>query len=95
MIKKEDSQYQKDLNKYYSKIGLYVVDEVVFPETKEITLEINRGTDQTLMLHAKTMNELVEKIIEWQLWENQPLDYYVKKGTLDEERESGWYYFNK
>jgi len=62
---------------------------------KDIKLEINRGTDQTLMLHAKTMNELVDKIIDWQLWENQPLDYYIKKGTLDSEKKSGWYYFKE
>jgi len=62
---------------------------------KDIKLEINRGTDQTLMLQAKTMNELVEKIIEWQLWENQPLDYYDSKGTLESEKKSGWYYFKE
>ncbi len=62
---------------------------------KDIKLEINRGTDQTLMLQAKTMNELVDKIIEWQLWENQPLDYYNEKGTLEIEKKSGWYYFKK
>tara|TARA_R100000935_G_C2772486_1_gene138242 strand:+ start:56 stop:250 length:195 start_codon:yes stop_codon:yes gene_type:complete len=60
---------------------------------KNIKLKITRGTDQELYLHAKTMNELVDKIIEWQLWENQSLDYYKNKGTLEEEKSSGWYYF--
>ena len=35
------------------------------------------------------MNELVEKIIDWQLWENQSLDYYTKKGILEKEKASG------
>ena len=33
----------------------------------DITLKITRGKDQELNLTAKTMNELVDKIIEWQL----------------------------
>ena len=60
----------------------------------DIRLEVTRGDDQKLVLNAKTMNELVDKIIEWQLWENQNLDYYKKKGVLNEEKKSGWYYFN-
>ena len=60
---------------------------------KNIRLEVTRGDDQKLVLNAKTMNELVDKIIDWQLWKNQSLDYYKKKGTLEEEKESGWYYF--
>lgn len=62
---------------------------------KEIKLKITRGEDQQLHLHAKTMNELVDKIIDWQLWENQSLDYYKKKGTLKKEKESGWYYIKQ
>ena len=62
---------------------------------KDIKLEVTRGSDQKLMLQAKTMNELVEKIIEWMLWENQPLDYYARKGTLESEKKSGWYYFKE
>jgi len=60
---------------------------------KNIRLEVTRGDNQKLVLNAKTMNELVDKIIDWQLWENQSLDYYKNKGTLEEEKESGWYYF--
>ena len=60
----------------------------------DIKLKITRGKDQELYLTAKTMNELVDKIIDWQLWENQNLDYYKKKGVLNEEKKSGWYYFN-
>jgi len=60
----------------------------------DIKLKITRGKDQELYLTAKTMNELVDKIIEWQLWENQSLDYYKKKGTLEKEKASGFYYFD-
>ena len=60
---------------------------------KEINLKITRGENQKLILSAKTMNELVEKIIEWQLWENQPLSYFEEKGILSKEKKSGWYYF--
>ena len=60
---------------------------------KNIRLEVTRGDDQKLVLNAKTMNELVDKVVDWQLWENQSLDYYKKTGTLEEEKSSGWYYF--
>ena len=69
---------------------------ILLNKTKmDITLKITRGKDQELNLTAKTMNELVDKIIEWQLWENQPLDYYKNKGNgrLKKEKESGYYYF--
>jgi hypothetical protein len=60
---------------------------------EDIKLTITRGNYQKMCLHAKTMNELVDKIIDFQLWDNQNLGYFKKKGILDEERESGWYYF--
>ena len=58
-------------------------------------LIITQGEDRTLNLCAETMNELVDKIIDWQKWNNQSLDYFKKKGNdrLKEEKESGWYYF--
>ncbi len=39
----------------------------------DIKLKITRGKNQELYLTAKTMNELVDKIIEW-----QDYDDYVK-----------------
>ncbi len=60
----------------------------------DIKLKITRGKDQELHLTAKTMNELVDKIISWQLWENQSLDYYKNNGTLEKEKASGFYYFD-
>ena len=60
---------------------------------ENITLIVKKGDNRELNLSAKTMNELVDKIIDWQLWENQALDYYKKKGTLEKEKTSGWYYF--
>ena len=62
---------------------------------ENITLIVKKGDNRELNLSAKTMNELVEKIIDWQLWENQALDHYKKKGILEKEKTSGWYYFDK
>ncbi len=62
---------------------------------ENITLVVKKGDNKELNLSAKTMNELVEKIIDWQLWENQALDHYKKKGTFEKEKKSGWYYFKK
>lgn len=63
----------------------------------KINLNITQGEDRELFLQADNMNELVDKIIEWQLWENQALDFYKEKGggRLQKEKKSGWYYFMK
>ena len=60
-----------------------------------LKLKITLGKDYELNLSANNMNELVDKIIEWQLWENQLLELFEKKGTLEENKNSNWYYFNK
>ena len=60
-----------------------------------LKLKITLGKDYELNLSANNMNELVDKIIEWQLWENQSLELFEKKGTLEENKNSNWYYFNK
>jgi hypothetical protein len=60
-----------------------------------LNLKITMGTDYQLYLSAENMNDLVDKIIEWQLWENQPLELFQKKGTLEENKNSNWYYFKK
>ncbi len=62
---------------------------------ENITLVVKKGDNKELNLSAKTMNELIEKIIDWQLWENQALDHYKRKGVLEKEKKSGWYYFKK
>jgi hypothetical protein len=62
----------------------------------DIKLKITRGKDQELYLTAKTMNELVDKIIDW-----QDYDSYAKTmkhfgedepKRMKKEKESGWYY---
>jgi len=60
-----------------------------------LKLKITLGKDYELNLSANNMNELVDKIVEWQLWENQPLELFEKKGTLEENKNSNWYYFKK
>jgi|TARA_R110001599_G_scaffold129377_1_gene303731 hypothetical protein len=62
----------------------------------DIKLKITRGREQEVYLTAKTMNELVDKIIEC-----QDYDDYVKSlkhfkldtpERLKKEKNSGWYY---
>jgi hypothetical protein len=60
-----------------------------------LKLKITLGKDYQLYLSANNMNELVDKIIEWQLWENQPLELFEKKGIYKQHKNSNWYYFNK
>lgn len=63
---------------------------------KDIKLEITRGTDQSLYLTATTMNELVDKIIEWQDFDDykRTMKHFRKDDPqrMKEEKESGWYY---
>lgn len=67
-----------------------------------LTLEIEHDKEnRSLSLTARNMNELIEKIKEWRLWENN-LDAFeltkeFKKNSnsfLKKERDSGFYYFN-
>lgn len=61
----------------------------------KIIATITMGDDKSLHLSAKDMNELVEKIIDYQLWSPIMETIYEKKGKLKEEKECGWYYFPK
>jgi hypothetical protein len=62
---------------------------------KQLVATITMGDDKSLHLSAKDMNEMIEKIIEWQSWTPGNETYYGKKGKLKQEKESGWYYFPK
>ena len=67
---------------------------ILLNKMSKLKLTITMGDDHEINLGASTMNEMVEKLIEWQLWENQPLDWFEsKEGRLEAERNSGWYYF--
>lgn len=62
-------------------------------KNKKLTLKIVHNTmDKELNLGADTMNELIEKIIEWQTMGSFDRDFFEKKGRLNEELNSGWYY---
>ena len=62
----------------------------------DIKLEITRGTDHSLYLTATTMNELVDKIIEWQDYDSYKKTMkHLRKDEpqrMKKEKESGWYY---
>jgi hypothetical protein len=65
----------------------------------DINLTITRGKHQELNLTASTMNELVEKIKDWQDYEDYvaTVKQFKKQPTeekLKKEKESGWYYIN-
>lgn len=60
---------------------------------EKLMMKVTQGTERELILTANSMNDLVEKIIEWQSWDSQPHKYFERKGVLQEEKESGWYYF--
>lgn len=57
-----------------------------------LKLKITGKESRELELTANNMNELVDKIIDWQSWENQPLDFFERKGKLEKEKNSGWYF---
>jgi hypothetical protein len=48
-----------------------------------------------LHLFANDMNEMVEKIIDWQTMDDISKEIYERKGKLKSELDSGWYYIEK
>ena len=66
----------------------------------DIELTITKGKDREINLTAKTMNELVEKLKDWQDYDNyvafvmqfkrKPTEEHLKK-----QKESGWYYIKQ
>ena len=60
----------------------------------KLKLNITQGEKRELYLQADNMNELVSKIIDWQEWQSQPHEIFIEKGTLEKERDSGWYYLH-
>lgn len=62
---------------------------------KKLNLVIKHNSeDRELHLSADNMNEMVEKIIDWQTMSTGDKEYFEKKGKLEKEFESGWYYIN-
>ena len=57
------------------------------------------GTDDfCLMVHADTMNEVIEQIKEWQEWESMKstLEHFKKSPEyIQEMRDTGFYYFKE
>jgi hypothetical protein len=66
----------------------------------DIELTITKGKDREINLTAKTMNELVEKIKDWQDYDDYvaTVMQFKKKPTeehLKKQKESGWYYIKQ
>lgn len=64
---------------------------------KKLSLVIKHNSewDKELRLSADNMNEMIEKIIDWQTMNVGDKEYYDEKGKLQSEIESGWYYIEK
>lgn len=63
---------------------------------KKLSLVIKHNSEnRELYLHADNMNEMIEKIIDWQTMNVENKKYYDKKGKLQSELDSGWYYIKK
>ena len=60
-----------------------------------IQLRMTLGENYSLHLEADTMNEMIEKIIDWQDWDNtkNTLKSFGKsEEIIRREEASGWYY---
>lgn len=51
----------------------------------------NKKNDRNLFLSGESIDELIEKIIEWQTMGSFEKSRFEKKGTLEEELKSGWW----
>ena len=66
----------------------------------ELNIKHSDG-ERELCLSAKNMNELTEKIKDWQSWDDFVSMFKQTKrykrdpeGEIKRERESGWYFFD-
>ena len=63
---------------------------------KKLNLVIKHNSeDRELYLSADSMNEMIEKIIDWQTMSVGDKEYYEQKGKIESELNSGWYYIEK
>mgnify|MGYP000886209860 CR=1 FL=1 len=63
---------------------------------KKLSLVIKHSDgDRELHLSANNINELIDKIIDWQTMDDTSKEIYEQKGKLKDELNSGWYYINK
>lgn len=56
----------------------------------KLIIEHKKG-DRKLVLGGESMDELIDKIIEWQTMGSFEKNRFEKKGTLEKELKSGWY----
>lgn len=57
-----------------------------------ITAEIKLGDDYTTMTHGKTIEEVLEKIKEFHTMSDFEKEHYKKRGKLNKEMKTGWYF---
>ena len=56
-----------------------------------IKCEVTMGRDKSTMVHGHTIEEILEKLRDFHTMAKVEREYFIKKGTLDDEIASGWY----
>ena len=56
-----------------------------------IKCEVSLGRDKSTMVHGHTIEEVLEKLRDFHTMDKVEREYFIKKGTLDDEIASGWY----
>tara|TARA_B110000259_G_C13851867_1_gene337148 strand:- start:208 stop:408 length:201 start_codon:yes stop_codon:yes gene_type:complete len=61
----------------------------------KISVKIELGKEYATQFTVDNVNEIEDKLEELHWMSDFERDHYAKKGTLDKERASGWYYSGK
>jgi hypothetical protein len=56
-----------------------------------IKCEVTMGRDKSTLVHGRTIEEILEKLRAFHTMDKVEREYFIKKGTLDDEIASGWY----
>ena len=57
-----------------------------------IKVEIKLCKDYLTQFQVNNVNEIEDKVKEWHTMSDFERDYYEKKGTLDAQLATGWYF---
>jgi hypothetical protein len=56
-----------------------------------IFCEVWKGRDKSTKVHGQNIEEVLEKLRVFHTMDKLEREYFIKKGTLDDEIASGWY----
>ena len=57
-----------------------------------ITVQITMDDDRSTQFNVNNVNEIEDKVKEWHTMSDFERTHYEKKGTLEAELDTGWYY---